>query len=602
MVLRKLDHTDQAALFPEPARPDTGPTLRWYQQEAIDAAFEAWLKGVKSILLHMATGTGKTIVFSEIAKQHLEQYPDGRVLILCHRKELIRQTIAKLRDIGCNDIGVEQAALYSDKESIVVASVHTIRREDRLERLGILRPPTLIIPDEGHHYVGNTFVRPIKAFPEAKLAYVTATPTRGDRRAMGQMVDEVAYKFDIVQAVNAGYLVPYIGRSVQIDEIDLSAVGTVAGDLHQSDLDEEICKGVESIVATVLKEWPERKGLGFFPKKRSARLAAERFNVLKPGCAACVDDDTPEDERSQILDDVAEGRIQYLCSCMIFTEGFDWPECDLIINGRPTKSTPLYIQMVGRGARVLPGIVDSVTEEIQAEHRRNLIAASAKPHCIIADFVGNAGTHALASTVDALAGDYTPEEIKKAKELEEKVKERGEDFDPSAALNKARILVRSLAARMNNARVKHTLLDFNPFAVMNTESPDIGNYDRGPRASERQLEAISKITGKTFKDLGPMSKSAAGHFLGTAAMNRKFGVASFKQLSVLKRHGITEKVSFQKAGAALNYLQQQGWGKKGAVDQRVLRNVCGLPPISEAASYMKRARSTPPSVRKRRRP
>lgn len=607
-MTRKLDHTGQVPIFTAPALAVAGPHLRYYQREAIESAEGSWALGIRSILLHMATGTGKTIIFAELVRRHLKKRPDGRVLILCHRKELIAQTVRKLKAITGEEIGIEQGPNYSHKERIVVASVATIHRAERLERFGVLGRPTLIVIDEGHHYVANTYIIPIQAFPDADKVFVTATAKRGDGKALGIIIDEVAYKFDIIDGVKAGYLCPYVGRGVRIQEIDLSDVTTVAGDLHQSQLDDAICKGVESIVSTVLKEWPDRKGLAFFPKKRSARLAAERFNALKPGCAAVVDDDTPEDERRQIIDDVRAGEVQYLCSCMIFTEGFDWPECSLIINGRPTKSPSLYIQMVGRGARVLPGIVDDLTEEDQAAERRSLVEASGKPRCVIADFVGDAGVHSLVSTIDALGGSYSPAEVKKAKELEEEKKDSGEEMDPTETLEVARLAVRALAEKMKNARVQHTVHKFDPFGVMgpitDKRAKELGNYDKGVPATEKQVQFLTHLTGRKSDEIRHMTKTAAGWLIGDHFVRRRFGLADTRDAGELAKFGISDrKISQAKAAEAVAYLRQQDFGRKGVIDQRVLRHKCGLRPISEAVAMMKKApppRRTPPSTRRRR--
>ena len=172
----------QTTLFPEPVRVKRNTHLRYYQHEAVEATFKAW-EGHKRVLLNMATGTGKTVIFSEIAKLF-----QGRVLVLAHRDELISQTIDKLVELTGEHIGLEQASSFSGKERIVVGSVQTVCRKDRYERMQQLGGFDLLILDECHHYLAKTYKRAIDAFPNAFLLGVTATPDRGDKRALGQIL------------------------------------------------------------------------------------------------------------------------------------------------------------------------------------------------------------------------------------------------------------------------------------------------------------------------------------------------------------------------------------------------------------------------------
>jgi superfamily II DNA or RNA helicase len=576
----------QTPLFPAVVEEDPFRiTLRWYQQDAVEEVFKGWQEHT-AVLLHMATGAGKTVIFSEVARRC-----KGRVLVLAHRGELVDQAARALENATRESVGVEQAEYYSEDQRIVVGSVQTVYREERYKHLQARGGFDTIIIDEGHHYLAPTYKAAVDAFPDAKKLYVSATPQRGDRAAMGQIIDAVAYKFDILDGIKAGYLTPFEGRQVHIQEINLSEVKTTRGDLDQSQLDIQVCKGVASIVSTVLKEWPDRKGIAFFPKKRSARLACERFNNLKPGSAVCVDDDTPKEERKQIIEDCHKGKYQFLCGVMIFTEGFDWPECDLIINARVTKSASLYTQILGRGSRLLKGLVEHVDGRESSSLRRELIKGSAKPNCIIADFAGNAGKHSLCSPVDVLGGDYTPIEVKEAKKLEKEAQKEGEESDPKEHLEEARAKIRALAKLLQNSLVKHSVQKFSPFGVLNMEEPPSNIIkDRTP-ASESQASAIVRATGLPLKEVMDLSKASANKLLGTLAVRRRYGLASFKQMRRLKDFGISNgRISKQAAGGAMSYLASCGWNTK-KVDTSTLRHLCGL-----------RSEVTPTRVKRRQAP
>lgn len=350
--------------------------LRWYQG-AGKVAVESSLEVNRSCLTVMATGLGKTRLGGAIAGD----WP-GNVLWLAHRDELIQQARDDLERITGEMVEIEQGQLRASSRSrIVVGSVDTVKRQNRLDRFGAERF-SLVITDEAHHYTAATYRRPLEFFKNAKLLGLTATPDRGDEKALGQIFDDVAFVFDIQQGIEQGYLVPIRAHTVEVKELDISGVKTQAGDLVAAQLDEVMLKACAGIVKETLRYEPVRQGIVFLPGVKSAELAAQLFNREKPGSAAFVSGMTDKDERRDIVRAFRDGRVQYLCNCQIATEGFDAPGCSMIVQGRPTKSRALAAQMAGRGTRVLPGIVDHLDGEARAPERREAIAGSAKPDCI----------------------------------------------------------------------------------------------------------------------------------------------------------------------------------------------------------------------------
>ncbi len=557
----------QLAIFPEPPKAKPNTRLRYYQQEAVAAVFKAW-ETHRRVLLNMATGTGKTVVFAEIARDF-----HGRVLVLAHRDELISQTLDTLVETTGERIGLEQAGFRSEKERIVVGSVQTVHRKDRYERMQQLGGFDLVICDELHHYVAKTYKRAVDAFPEACVLGVTATPDRGDGKALGKIIDVCAYRFDILAGIDAGFLVPLEGAHVTVEAIDLRNVRTVAGDLNRSQLDDEVCKGVEGIVKATLDNWPDRKAIAFWPKKRSARLACERFNFYRPGIAAVVDDDTPRDERRETIARCLRGDVQILCNVLIATEGFDWPAASLIINARPTKSRALYTQMIGRGTRVLPGVVDRHKGKEAAGERRSAIADSDKTKCVIADFVGNAGKHDLRSPIDVLAGNYSEAVVKVAKRL---AKTEGPG-DPIDQLERAQLEIKAMAARMAASQVRHTRRGFDPFSVLHMTRPPEMWRDSNP-LSERQAQYLIRYMKFAPADIKSVSAREASQLIGTEEKRRRIGLASYSQLKQLKRFGIGQiNITRARAKQAMDYLQANGWGNaKGFSRDRLRALAVGL--------------------------
>lgn len=539
--------------------------LRWYQREAVEGVQSA-LQQEDSTLLVMATGLGKTRCFGAVAGDW-----DGRVLVLAHRDELVQQAIKRLEGLTNEFIGLEQAQFRSDRERIVVGSVQTVTRPKRLERLDRNGGFSLVICDEAHRYLAPTYQRVVEHYLDrgARVLGVTATPDRGDERALGQLFHSVAYEFDIVDGVDQGYLVPLRGERVHLDSIDLSGVRSSRGDLQVGALDEAMLEAVEGIVKSILDRWPDRCGPVFFPGKRSAEYAAERFNALRPGCAAFITDDTDREVRREIIRQCHRGDIQFLCNCLIATEGFDWPAASLVGMGRPTKSRSLYAQMAGRGTRPLPMVVDGFDGKHNADVRHRLIAVSPKPDCVLADFVGNSGKHSLMGPEDILGGRYSEAEVKRAKEKAEKE----EGGDPREYLEQARREIQAMAASLRS-QVTARAEAFDPFSIFRLKHDQQTELRYGGSPATPKQKAALERMGVDQEDLKEISKRGATKLIGTAIARRKKGLATFKQLRVLARWGWTNpSISFERARAALDYLRQVNWGKDGMYDPHHFRAI-----------------------------
>ena len=547
----------QGSLFDEPAPisffdllEEDDPTdpdgLRYYQREAFDAVQEG-LEEHRAVLVVKATGLGKTQLFSALAKHR-----EGRVLVLAHRSELVSQAAARLEQMSGELIGVEQNVFKSWRERIVVASVQSLNPK-RIKRLQQGVPFSTIIVDEAHHYVAKSYRRPLDAWPSAKVIGVTATPDRSDKKALGRIFDSVVYEKHVDDGIKEGWLVPLKGAQVFLESIDLRHVKSSAGDLNRSQLDEEMCKAVEGIVKTTLERYPDRKGPAFFPGKQSAKLAAERFNALKPGCARVVTDDTPSDERTSIMRDVKEGRVQFLCNVMVATEGFDWPAADIVILGRPTKSRTVHTQMVGRGTRVLPGVLEHDGKDEAAERRR-AIAASSKQDCIVLDFVGNSGKHKLVSLVDIFAGSFTDAERKKAKELEKESPEEEPDKLLARARNELSAIAKATRSKVESKVKEFSMLDFVGF---DAETSSAYNATFGFTPPTEKQKKYLEGQGIDTKD---MSKKDATKAVTKLMVRSRKGLATPKQLKALGKFGWqNQNISFATASAMLNYCSQKRW-------------------------------------------
>ena len=158
--------------------------LRKYQVKAIKRAANSLRNGNKAPLLTLPTGAGKTVIFSEIAKRAVQK--NNNVLILVHRRELIKQASKKLADIKVPH-GIIAAGFKPSSHPIQVASVQTIVR--RLNKINY--KPALIIIDEAHHSVAGSWKKVLDHFPNAKRIGVTATPCRLSGEGLREMFDDL---------------------------------------------------------------------------------------------------------------------------------------------------------------------------------------------------------------------------------------------------------------------------------------------------------------------------------------------------------------------------------------------------------------------------
>lgn len=559
-------------IFSPPTRSlvsDPWEGLRWYQREACESILRGFDE-YRSQLAVLATGLGKTQLFCALARQW-----QGKVLILAHRDELVEQARARLEQMTGETVDVEQAGRRAATYTrLVVASVDTIKQPARLERFA-KDHFGLVIADEAHHYTSVTYRRPIDHFTGAKILGVTATPDRSDEKALGKVFENVAFCFDISQGIEQGYLVPLRGTQVELGEIQLDGVDTVAGDFAKGQLDEVMLRAVEGICKKTLELEPNRQAVCFFPGVKSAEYATERFNAMKPFSAGFISGETLPHDRKRIVAEFREGKLQFLCNCMVATEGFDAPAASCIVQARPTKSRGLYAQMVGRGTRVLGGLVEGIPGREGSEERRALIASSRKRDCMILDFVGNASKHALVTPEDLLGGDYSDDEI----ELAKKKAKQDKGADPQRMLAEARKELQRIAAAINS-RVQAQARSFNPFAVLDLDisstTRDDMRWGRQP-PTERQMEALVKM--KLPKEaLANISKRQASKLLEERARRHEQGLATYAQLGHLSKFGVNRRdITFEQAGKALTYIAGCNWNPK-RVDGSKLRLLVGENP------------------------
>jgi superfamily II DNA or RNA helicase len=563
--------------------------LRPYQRKAITAVNQALTTG-RSTLLVLPTSTGKTVIFSQLIKQYQQLDEKARQIVVAHREELINQAAGKIEQITEEMPDIEKGDRWADqitwnawKARCIVTSVQT-QNSGRGEKKRMHRfSPSefnLAVCDEAHHATSKQWRNVITHYmnnPLLKLIGVTATPNRHDEAALGQVFGSCAYTYGMDEARDDGWIVPVYPRSAIIHSLDLSRCGTTAGDLNQGDLEREMLyeKPLLEIAGVVVEVAQERKTLIFTASVAHAERLCEILNrpAYRPGSARFVSGKTPDDERRKIFRDFHYGVFNYLLNCNVTTEGYDEPGIEVIVMARPTKSTPLYIQMLGRGTRTLPGIVDCANADIEgqllltpegektsAELRRKLIAESAKPRCEVIDLVGNHGRHKIISAIDALGGKYSDEVLAMAKkEAEQKQDCRSSEDRLKEAAEKLIVQKEAEARkRMHIAgKVRYSLVDIDPFDILGVSPYRRFGWDKGERASEKQRAALQRW-GIPVPD--ELTKATASALIGQWIKRKEKNLATLKQVAVLGKRGIdAANLKFHTASALIDALQKNGW-------------------------------------------
>lgn len=331
--------------------------LRDYQEEIINKVRAEFSKGRKRVCLQLPTGAGKTILSAFMIKGALAK--GLRVLFLVHLKELIEQTSEKLTMLEI-DHGIIAAGEKPRKADCQLAMVQTYIR-----RIHGLTEPDLIIVDETQHVVSKTYDKIIKAYPEAKILGLTATPQRLDGKGLGNVFESLVCGTSVRKLMDMGYLNEYEYYSAP-NQIDFDSVKTKMGDYDQAQI-ETILDNADmfgDIIVNYKKYLDGKKAIVFETGIRRSMQTALRLKANGVP-AAHLDGTVNKKTRKEILDKFRTGEIKVLCNCSLFSEGFDVPDCDGVILARPTKSLSMFLQQVGRGLR------PSANKTIIIDHVKN---------------------------------------------------------------------------------------------------------------------------------------------------------------------------------------------------------------------------------------
>lgn len=280
-------------------------------------------------------------------------------MFLAHRRELVNQCSKKLTNFGV-DHGILMSGEFPyGATDVQVASIDTLRaRCLNTDKLPMPRADVLII-DEAHRSLAATYIKVIRAYPQAVVLGLTATPIRSDGKGLGHIYEDMVQCPSISQLIALGHLVR--PRTCAPTIPDLTGVPIKKGDYDAAALDAAMNK--RRLVGDIITHWArfaiDRPTIVFASGVKHSIHLADEFRKIGVA-AAHIDGNTTVVERKQIISDLEEGKIQVICNYAVLTEGFDQPKLSACILARPTKNMGLYLQMAGRTLRPASNKKDSL--------------------------------------------------------------------------------------------------------------------------------------------------------------------------------------------------------------------------------------------------
>ena len=510
--------------------------LRPYQVECVRKIEESFLE-FSRVLVTLFTGAGKTIIFSEIANKYIKS--GKKVLILAHREELLDQAADKMMKFHGVDFTLIKAGKeYDESKMFQIGSVQSLCKEDRLSKFD-KDYYGLIIVDEAHHCMADTYQVIFKHFKSAKVLGVTATPNRSDGKKLAKFFETTAYEYKMEDGIKDGWLSSVIMRTGNVN-IDLSKVRTVAGDFIINELDDAITREFNKISKYIKSKLEHRKRILIFtPRIASAEVLAE---VLKRDGLNAEFVSGASKNRKEITERFKSGDIRIICNSMLYTEGFDCPEVDCIINLRPTQSKGLFTQMLGRGTRICDGkenvlYVDflwKTDKEIMTPC--NLFAETDVLAKSMRDFlVMNANRSyemiTLAQYIDLVMGGIQ--------------KMEGARMEWVVNLEKRTLRTMSMFAYLINDR---RLLEYEPTYYWEEQQP-----------TQKQIEFIEGKCGISCKGI---KKGLASKIIDVIVKRINNKKCTVKQMFFLAKNGIFDKapeISMEDAGKIMSDIANNYW-------------------------------------------
>ena len=410
--------------------------LREYQQRTIDQLY-AWFSAgnTGNPCLVLPTGSGKSHIIAALCKDALQSWPETRILMLTHVKELIAQNAEKMRQHWPNaPMGIYSAGLNRKElgEPITFAGIQSVRT--KAAQIGHV---DLVIIDEAHLVShkdegGYRMLLSdlIQINPNLRIVGLTASPYRlghGYITDKPAIFDALIEPVSIEELIHKGFL-STLRSKLTATKLEVDGVHKRGGEYIESELQAAVDTSDKNskVAAEIVRLGHSRKSwLVFCAGVDHAQHIAEALNY-QGITTECVTGETPSNDRDRILTEFKAGKIRALTNANVLTTGFDAPGIDLIAMLRPTMSPGLYVQMAGRGLRIAPDKTDCLVLDFAGVVEQHGPITAVKPPPKKGDKVGEAPVKVcdhcqeichLSVRVCPACGEAFPEPVKAALKL-----------------------------------------------------------------------------------------------------------------------------------------------------------------------------------------
>lgn len=316
--------------------------LRDYQSAAVETLWQRFFHSDK-VLCTAPTGVGKSEIFIELLKR-----ADVPSIVIIGRRNLVAQTHRRLLKAGLNAT-LFNAEIKHRHGNVVVASIQTAYKYQFQDR-------RLVIFDEAHNLKdGGMYESFLSAHPNAKVAGFTATPWRNDGLIYGEdkFFSQIDYSYSFSDAIASGWIVPPTMKAPP-HAFDTSQLSVVGGEFKLSEVLSE-CEKVSKVKAQIEDAIPRLVGRYKVVWVCASIEHAEMVKRYLPETASILHSNLSESSQQLNMNAFERGAIRHMITVMMMSEGYDYPAIDAVVLMRPTKSSKLMVQIIGRGLRKFEG-------------------------------------------------------------------------------------------------------------------------------------------------------------------------------------------------------------------------------------------------------
>ena len=363
-----------------PGQRDSGPPIFFdlrphpYQQATLDQleSERADRDSYRNLVI-APTGTGKTLVAAFDYKRQPYAGSRPRLLFLAHREELLSQARQRFRHVLRNESFGEILGGGQEPTDFqhLFSTIQSFRTRDLLSSQGADYWEYVVL-DEAHHAPADSYREIVSALQPRIFLGLTATPERMDGESiLPWFNNRVADEMRLWHAIERQYLVPFdyygIHDGVDLSQLSWSRGAYAIGELEQHYLgNTRRANLVASEFCNIYGDWRKARALGFCVSVAHAEFMADSFNRAGIPALALTSRSASQD-RSEATRRLRERTVNVIFTVDLFNEGVDIPEADCILFLRPTESSTVFLQQLGRGLRLDTG----------------------KTTCLVLDFIGN---------------------------------------------------------------------------------------------------------------------------------------------------------------------------------------------------------------------